>query len=159
MPPGCTLSISPGCPGNGLSWTGCWLRLYLGPGKGLLVLTHFTDPRLSESRVFHLLICVQLSFFLRCITPFFLAGLFAAALFPAGSLHKGFFKVTKHQGLPQHGTASRAGTTFLWELGCCGDDFTSEFVFVRAGAVFVFPRRLQTQLKCIKLLKRQHRSQ
>ena len=48
-------------------------ELQLGSEMSLLVLMYFTDPRVSENKIFHSVICVQLGAFLRGIMHFSLA--------------------------------------------------------------------------------------
>lgn len=64
-------------------------QLQLEPEMSLLVLRHFTDLKVSESKIFHPVICGQLRAFLRGITQpcHWQTEVFSGMLFPAGSLH------------------------------------------------------------------------
>lgn len=134
-------------------------ELQLGPEMSLLVLTHFTDPRVSDSKIF--LSChlgPAQGFSKRDNATFhWQTGVFWHAV-PCWELaHRhvpGTWAGLQDRG-PYPNTGQLPGVEQLscenWDI--FGAELISWLVFVRAEAVFAFPRRLQTQLKCIKQLK------
>lgn len=124
-------------------------ELQLGSEMSLVVLTYFTDPGVSGSKIFpfwHL--CPARGFSKR-----------GNALFPG---RQGCFlsccalQTCAGAGLQGCGPYPDVGQLSCENWDGFGAELVSWLVFVRAEVVFTFPRRLQTQLKCIKQLKRRH---
>lgn len=82
-------------------------------------------------------------------------------LFPAASLHRHgrgtWAGLQGHAPYPDMEQLPGMGQHSCKNWDGFGAELISWLVFVRAEAVFLFAWRLQTQLKCIKQLKRQHR--